>query len=109
MNVPQRHCVPTSFCPVGPNGLAQIQNCLPQFAPGFFVVRLLHGSPWPSHRGSGFFENSFVHPSREVSGSTKDSEFADGEAMGGGDTFFVLRVADDGDAGGGGCVWVIEA
>ena len=93
MNVPQRHCVPLSFCPDGPIGLennvsaivhckgrrvaatyrAHIQNCLPQLTPGFFVVKLVQGSLWPSQRGEGFFEKSFTQDSLVACGSMKAS------------------------------------
>lgn len=95
MKVPQRHCVPLSFCPEGPNGLGQIvrildadrmrimqgngshrehiQNCLPQLMPGFFVVRLMQGSLWLSQRGGGFLENNLTQDSLEASGSLRNS------------------------------------
>lgn len=73
MNVPHLHCVPVSFCPLGPIGLAHIQNCLPQFTPGFFVVSSVHGSACPSHRGDGFLENSFVQPSFDASCEARGS------------------------------------
>lgn len=81
MNVPHRHCVPTSFCPVGPIGLGHIQNCLPQFMPGFLVVNEMQGSPC-SHRGTGFLEKSFVQPSFDASWEARGSESKDSEVMG---------------------------
>lgn len=44
MKVGHRHCVPFSFSPLGPNGREQIQKERPRFIPGFFVVKLIHGS-----------------------------------------------------------------
>lgn len=69
INVGHRHCVPFSLSPLGPKGLWQIQNDLPQLTPGFFVVRLIHGSWWPSHGGAGFLVNSFDQSSLLAIGS----------------------------------------
>lgn len=44
INVGQRHCVPFSLLPLGPSGRGHIQKDRPQLMPGFFVVRLIHGS-----------------------------------------------------------------
>jgi hypothetical protein len=52
MNVPHRHSVPFSFCPLGPNGLAHIQKLRPWLLPFFFVCIVLQGSPWSSHLGA---------------------------------------------------------
>jgi hypothetical protein len=139
MNVPQRHCVPDSFCPEGPIGLndgmvsvqsywpfvtlhapapragnnsenpqrtksfsqrthlitylEHIQNCRPRLTPGFLVVRLTHGSAWPSHRGGGRFENNIVHPSFEACCAAPGSQI--GELMVG------LAVETGGAASGG--------
>lgn len=69
MNVGHRHCVPFSFSPLGPSGRGQIQKARPQFMPGFFVVKLMHGSWWLSHRGTGFFVKSLVQSSLLTIGS----------------------------------------
>ena|SRR2546421_5504076 len=58
MKVLHRHCVFFSLFPLGPRGLAHIQNDLPQFTPGFLVSMVLHGSPC-SHFGETGFEKSF--------------------------------------------------
>lgn len=81
MNVPHRHCVPTSLCPVGPIGLGHIQNCLPRFIPGFFVVIEMQGSPC-SHRGTGFLEKSFVQSSFDASWEARGSASKESESMG---------------------------
>lgn len=81
INVGHRHCVPFSLFPVGPTGLWQIQNALPQLIPGFFVVRLTQGSWWPSQFGGGFLLNSLDQSSLLTIGSiTKSSSFADPDA-----------------------------
>lgn len=81
INVGHRHCVPFSLFPVGPTGLWQIQNALPQLTPGFFVVRLTQGSWWPSQFGGGFLLNSLDQSSLLAMGSiTKSSSFAEPDA-----------------------------
>lgn len=110
INVPHRHCVPTSFWPVGPIGLGHIQNCLPQFIPGFLVVNEVHGSPC-SHRGTGFLEKSFVQPSFDASWEARGSESKDPEVMG--DHGAGMSVVEslgaslfvDGEAGGAESLW----
>ena len=52
MNVPHRHSVPLSFCPLGPSGLAHIQKLRPWLLPFFFVCIVLQGSAWSSHLGA---------------------------------------------------------
>lgn len=69
MNVGHRHCVPLSFSPLGPSGRGQIQNARPRFIPGFFVVKLMHGSWWLSHKGTGFFVKSLDQSSLLTIGS----------------------------------------
>lgn len=69
INVGHLHSVPFSLFPVGPTGLWQIQNARPQLTPGFFVVKLMQGSWWPSHLGGGFLLNSFVQSSLLATGS----------------------------------------
>lgn len=69
MKVGQRHCVPFSFSPLGPNGRGQIQKERPRFIPGFFVVNLIHGSWCPSHGGTGFLVKSFDQSSLLTIGS----------------------------------------
>lgn len=69
MNVGHRHWVPFSFSPLGPKGRGQIQNARPRFIPGFLVVRLMHGSWWLSHRGTGFLVNSLDQSSLLAMGS----------------------------------------
>ena len=84
INVGHRHCVPFSFSPLGPRGLWQIQNDLPQLTPGFFVVRLIHGSWWPSHGGAGFLVNSFDQSSLLAIGSiTVSPSWDDDNGLGG--------------------------
>ena len=73
INVGHRHCEPFSFSPLGPSGRGQIQNARPRFMPGFFVVRLTHGSWWLSQRGTGLLVNSFVQSSLLTMGSIKES------------------------------------
>lgn len=73
INVGHRHCEPFSFSPLGPRGRGQIQNARSRFMPGFFVVRLTHGSWWLSQRGTGFLVNSFVQSSLLTIGSIKES------------------------------------
>lgn len=75
MNVGQRHCVPFSFSPLGPRGRGQIQNARPRFMPGFFVVKLTHGSWWLSQRGAGFFVKSLFQSSLLTMGSMKVSDW----------------------------------
>jgi hypothetical protein len=58
INVLHRHCVFFSLFPLGPRGLAHIQNDRPQFTPGFLVSMVLQGSPC-SHLGEMGFEKSF--------------------------------------------------
>lgn len=52
MNVPHRHSVPFSFCPLGPSGLAHIQKLRPWLLPFFFVCIVLQGSACSSHLGA---------------------------------------------------------
>lgn len=73
INVGHRHCVPFSLFPVGPTGLWQIQNALPQLTPGFFVVRLTHGSWCPSQFGGDFLLNSLDQSSLLATGSITNS------------------------------------
>lgn len=61
--------MPFSFSPLGPKGRGQIQNARPQLIPGFLVVRLMHGSWWLSHRGTGFLVNSLDQSSLLAMGS----------------------------------------
>ena len=44
MKVAHLHLVPLSFWPLGPNGLAHIQNDRPQLMPAFLVNIVLQGS-----------------------------------------------------------------
>lgn len=44
-------------------------NHLPQFIPGFFVTRLMHGSPCPSHLGGILFPSNFDQDSLVSKGS----------------------------------------
>ena len=61
--------MPFSFSPLGPRGRGQIQNARPRFRPGFFVVRLTHGSWWLSQRGAGFLVKSLPQSSLLTIGS----------------------------------------
>lgn len=69
MKVGHRHCVPFSFSPLGPSGRGQIQKARPRFMPGFFVVRLMHGSWWLSQSGRGFLVKSLDQSSLLAAGS----------------------------------------
>lgn len=69
INVAHRHCVPFSLLPLGPSGRGQIQNARPQLTPGFFVVKLIHGSWWLSHFGGSFLLNSLDQSSLLAIGS----------------------------------------
>lgn len=41
----------------------------------------MHGSAWPSHRGGGRLENSFVHPSFDASCAAPGSQTRDGDVV----------------------------
>src|SRR2546421_9382051 len=58
MKVPHRHSVFFSLFPLGPRGLAHIQNDRPQLMPGFLVSMILQGSSC-SHFGEMRLEKSF--------------------------------------------------
>lgn len=75
INVAHRHCVPFSLLPLGPRGRGQIQNARPQLIPGFFVVKLIHGSWWLSHFGGGFLLNSLDQSSLLATGSITASVY----------------------------------
>lgn len=66
MKVLHRHCVFFSLFPLGPRGLAHIQNERPQFTPGFLVSIVLQGSPC-SQLGEIGLEKSFPQPCLDVS------------------------------------------
>lgn len=61
--------MPFSLFPLGPSGRAQIQNARPQLMPGFLVFMLMHGSWWPSHRGTGLRVKSLLQSSLLTIGS----------------------------------------
>ena len=113
INVAQRHCVPTSFCPLGPIGLGQTKNWRPQFTPGFFVVKVTQGSPC-SQRGAGFLEKSFVQVSLEASWEARGSESKGSVDGGGGEGRGAVSMVVDwlagsvdveGEADGGGALF----
>jgi hypothetical protein len=58
MKVLHRHSVFLSLFPLGPRGLAHIQNDRPQLMPGFLVSMVLQASPC-SHFGEMRLEKSF--------------------------------------------------
>jgi hypothetical protein len=55
----------------------------------------MHGSAWPSHRGDGRLENSFVHPSFDACCAAPGSQISAGDVVVG------LADAAGGAAGGG--------